>query len=96
MQDTEMTQDMVDDFYYTAATEWKNLLDSYQLDAIEFINSEHKNIAMEYLAKYQYVKDYAESLGFTLPALVEGVGVKIVYSDDDSLKEDLSPNRTLH
>lgn len=82
-QNEELTQEIVNEIFEQGKSEWDKRLKESGLTQTMFISTNHEGFPVEFLAHYQMAKEGAESQGFTMPVLVEGVEVKLSDADDE-------------
>ena len=70
------TQETFDEIHRQVRSEWEKMVDDSGQTEHMFIALDRE--AMRYLAMYKDIQDYAQSKGFGLPDLVEGVTVSVV------------------
>lgn len=78
----ELTQETVNEIFEQGKAEWDKRLKESGLTQPMFIATNHEGFPVEFLAHYQMAKEGAESQGFTMPVLVEGVEVKLSDAED--------------
>lgn len=79
-----ITQELVDRTFIGMSEMW---LDKFEESGHELIASfvaENKDgWAVQFLAQYQMAKENVESLGLTMPVLVEGISIKLSEGDEN-------------
>lgn len=78
----ELTQETVNEIFEQGKAEWDARLKASGLTQSMFISTNHEGFPVEFLAHYQMAKEGAESQGFTMPVLVEGVEIKLSDAED--------------
>ncbi len=76
-EQTEMTQETVDETFKAAKAEWDAMIEKSGLTEEMFIAINPGKLASTFLAGYQMAKEHVESLGLVMPLLREGLSVKI-------------------
>lgn len=85
----ELTQEAVNEIFEQGKKEWDARLEASGLSQQMFIATNHEGFPVEFLAHYQMAKEGAESQGFTMPVLVEGVEIKLSDADDEGVSVDI-------
>lgn len=85
----ELTQKAVNEIFEQGKKEWDTRLAASGLSQHMFIATNHEGFPVEFLAHYQMAKEGAESHGFTMPVLVEGVEIKLSDADDEGVSVDI-------
>lgn len=80
----EITQELVDKTFIEMSEMW---LDKFEASGHKLVASffaENKDgWAVQFLAEYQMAKENVESLGLTMPVLVEGITIKLTEEGAD-------------
>lgn len=80
----EITQELVDKTFIEMSTMWDDRFEEsgHKLVA-SFVAEDKDGWAVQFLAGYQMAKENVESLGLTMPVLVEGISIKLSESYED-------------
>lgn len=80
----EITQELVDKTFIEMSTMWDDRFEEsgHKLVA-SFVAEDKDGWAVQFLAEYQMAKENVESLGLTMPVLVEGITIKLSESYED-------------
>jgi len=78
----EITQELVDKVYIEMSAMWDDKFEAsgHRLTA-SFVAENKDGWAVQFLAEYQMAKENIESLGLTIPMLIEGVTIKLGEAD---------------
>lgn len=84
----KITQEMVDEIFIEMSTMWDDRFEAsgHRLVA-SFIAEDDDGWALQFLAEYQMAKDNVESLGLTMPVLVEGITIKFNEQGDEDANQ---------
>lgn len=85
----EITQELVDKTFIEMSTMWDDAFEAseHKLHA-SFVAENKDGWAVQFLAEYQMAKESVESLGLTMPVLVEGITIKLSDGGDDDTPDD--------
>lgn len=76
-EQTEMTQEVVDETFKEAKQQWDDMIEKSGLSEDMFIAINPGKMASTFLAGYQMAKEHVESLGLVMPVLKEGLEISV-------------------
>tara|TARA_R110000737_G_scaffold20372_2_gene38731 strand:- start:5613 stop:5918 length:306 start_codon:yes stop_codon:yes gene_type:complete len=91
----EITQEMVDKIFIEMSTMWDDRFEAseHKIHA-SFVAENKDGWAVQFLAEYQMAKENVESLGLTMPVLVEGITIKLTDKEGDEDENQTTKHST--
>lgn len=89
-EQVEITQELVDQTFIEMSEMWLDKFEESGHRLVASFVAENKDgWAVQFLAEYQMAKEHVESLGLTMPVLVEGITINLSEGEEDA-------NQTTH
>lgn len=81
----EITQELVDKTFIEMSTMWDDRFEESGHKLVTSFVAENKDgWAVQFLTEYQMAKENVESLGLTMPVLVEGITIKLSDAETEA------------
>ena len=81
----EITQELVDKTFIEMSTMWDDRFEESGHKLVASFVAENKDgWAVQFLTEYQMAKENVESLGLTMPVLVEGITIKLSDAETEA------------
>ena len=82
-QKQEITQELVDQTFIEMSELWLDKFEESGHTLVSSFIAENKDgWAVQFLAEYQMAKESVETLGLSMPVLVEGVAIKLTENEE--------------